>query len=105
MKQYAIELNRDVITYIERLNYEYETLRDNVSYMVQHFNYDEEFMHSSLFRNYQQNQIQAKANLNRGMQEIYEKYVSEKYKQHRIEWNIDFRRKILIINQLCDCEV
>lgn len=105
MKQYNIELNQDVVTYIERLNYEYETLRDNVTYMLQYFSYDEEFLQSRLFREYQQNQIQAKTNLNGGMQEIYEKHVPEKYKNHRIDWSIDFRRKLLVIKQFCDCEV
>lgn len=105
MRQYQIDLNPDVITYIERLYYEYETLKDNVSYMVQHFNSDKKFLESDLYRKYQQNEINAKMNYERGMQEVYEKYIPEKYKSHRINWSVDFRRRQLIINQFCECEV
>lgn len=105
MRQYQIDLNPDVITYIERLYYEYETLKDNVSYMVQHFNLDKNFLESDLYRKYQQNEINAKMNYERGMQEVYEKYIPEKYKSHRINWSVDFRRRQLIINQFCECEV
>lgn len=105
MRQYQIELNPDVVTYIERLFYEYETLKDNVSYMVQHFKFDKAFLESDLFRKYQQNEMNAKMNYERGMQEVYEKYLPEKYKRHRINWSVDFRRRQLIIDQFCDCEV
>lgn len=105
MRQHQIELNPDVVTYIERLFYEYETLKDNVSYMVQHFKFDKAFLESDLFRKYQQNEMNAKMNYERGMQEVYEKYLPEKYKRHRINWSVDFRRRQLIIDQFCDCEV
>lgn len=105
MRQYQIELNPDVVTYIERLFYEYETLKDNVSYMVQHFKFAKAFFESDLFRKYQQNEMNAKMNYERGMQEVYEKYLPEKYKRHRINWSVDFRRRQLIIDQFCDCEV
>ena len=105
MRQHQIELNPDVVTYIERLFYEYETLKDNVSYMVQHFKFDKAFLESDLFRKYQQNEMNAKMNYERGMQEVYEKYLPEKYKCHRINWSVDFRRRQLIIDQFCDCEV
>ena len=105
MRQHQIELDTDVVTYIERLYYEYETLKDNVSYMIQHFSFNEDFQKSELFRRYQQNEVNAKINFERGMQEVYEKYLPEKYKSHRINWSVDFRRKQLVITQFCDCEV
>lgn len=105
MKRHEFILDSDVVTYIERLNYEYETLKDTISYIVNHFSTDEKFMQSRLFKKYQENQINAKINLDRGMQEVYEKYIPDKYKEHRIGWNIDFRRKLLVVTLYCDCEV
>lgn len=105
MRQHNIDLDQNVVTYIERLNFEYETLKDNVTYMVSHFSSDNAFLKSNLFRKYQENQIRAKINLEQGMQEVYEKYVPEKLKSHRIGWSINFRRSQLIVNQFCDCEV
>ena len=103
MRQYRIELDQNVVTYIERLNYEYETLKDNVAYMVQHFG--EHFLEGDLFRQYQDRQIRARINFEQGREEIYEKFVPEKLKQHRINWQIDYRRRLLIVTQFCDCEV
>ncbi len=105
MKTHEIKLEQPVVTFIERLNYEYETLKDNVAYMVQHFGGDENFLESTLFRKYQDRQIQAKINFERGMSEVYEKFVPEALKEHRIDWKIDFRQCMLIVNQYCNCEV
>ncbi len=105
MKTYIVNLDSDVVTFIERLNYEYETLKDNVSYMINHFSSDANFMKSNLFIEYQNMEVKAKTNFERGMQEIYEKYIPNKYKEHKMGWNIDFRRRRLNITLYCDCEV
>lgn len=105
MKSYEINLDSNVVTFIERLNYEYETLKDNVAYMINHFSSDDNFLQSNIFKKYQQDEIKAKINFERGMQEIYEKYIPDKYKEHRMGWNVDFRRKQLNITLFCDCEV
>lgn len=105
MQEYHFDLEQDVITYIERLNYEYETLKDSVSYMVHHFSYDRDFLQSDLFRKYQDNQINAKLNLERAMREIADRYIPENLKAHRIGWSMDFRRNMLVVTRYCDCEV
>lgn len=105
MKTYTINLDSDAVSFIERLNYEYETLKDNVSYMINHFRTDSSFLQSSLFREYQKAEIKAKINFERGMQEIYEKYIPEKFREHKMGWNVDFRKKQINIILYCDCEV
>ena len=105
MKKYNLELDQHIVTYIERLHYEYEVLRDNVAYMIERFGSDETFMQNPLFKKYQESQIQAKKNLDYGMQEVYDKYIPDKFKSHNIEWTIEFRRNLLTITQYCNCEV
>ncbi len=105
MREYHFDLEPGAVTYIERLNYEYETLKDNVSYMVQHFSYDPDFLQSELFRKYQANQIHAKMNLEKAMGEIADRYIPQGLKEHRIGWSIDFRRNMLVVTRYCDCEV
>ncbi len=105
MKRYVLNVNENVISYMERLHYEYEICMDNVAFILANYKDNEGLMDSPLFKCYQDKQLAAKVAYENAKQEFTEKFVPKIFDGHQVSWEIDFRLKRVFLTQICDCDI
>ena len=103
MKKYKIAVNENVLSYLERLHYEYETAQDNVAFLLA--NYDKNVLESDAFKAYEEKQLKAKIAYEEAKAQFTENHIPPVFRGHDIMWEIDFRYKHVIITQRCQCEL
>lgn len=105
MKRYQMDIEANVVSALERLNYEYEMRKDNVIFLLDAHKDDPNFLDTPMFKRYQSEEAEAKSRFEKGKAEFEDAYVPAELKGHRIEWSLDYNKRALTITQLCDCEV
>ncbi len=105
MKQYKCEIEANVVSALERLSYEYETRKDNVTFLLENHADDPGFLDSAVFQKYQQEEFDAKKAFETAKKEFQNAYVPSELREHKISWSLDYQTKVLTITQQCDCEV
>lgn len=105
MKQYFREIPEDVVNTIEKANYEYETLKDNVAFLLDQHQNDPDFLASDIFNRYQNAEVTAKMQYERLKKEFEKKFVPKEFSGHQISWSLEYNTKVLTITKMCDCEV
>lgn len=105
MRKYCKEISADVVSALERLAFEYETRRDNVTFLMENHIDDPAFLDGAMFQRYQQEEIEAKKTFETAKKEFETVYVPNELKEHKIMWSLDYQTKVLTITQMCDCEV
>lgn len=104
MKIYYIDLPQEVTTFMERLYYEYNTIQDNISFMIQHY-HDKDILENEAFIEYQNNEINLKKLLDKSLRKIEADYVPKAFEGHQYNFEVVFDKSQLKITQLCNCEV
>lgn len=99
------KVDEKLVSYLERLSYEYEMCKDNVLYLINSHKDDAQFLDSDVFKYYEEKQLASKYAFENGKREFAKKVIPEELEGHKINWEIDFASHILQITQLCDCEV
>jgi hypothetical protein len=105
MKKYVREINADVVSAMERLAYEYETKKDNITFLIDRHSDDPDFLTSEIFKRYQDDEIKSKADYEKAKKEFEGVFVPKELREHKITWELSFQTRQLTITQLCDCEV
>lgn len=105
MRKLEIPINTEVVGYLERCNAEYETMKDNVAFIIENNIDNCSIIDSPTFKYYQDRQIEAKITYDIAKNELQERFIPQALKHHQIQWELDFRTNILTVTQLCDCEV
>ena len=105
MKTYTVEVNQELVNYIERLSYEEASYKDVILTMLEaHQNdTDSSVIKSPVFRAYQEEYSRVKAEYEMAKKQITEEYIPDCLKDHRTEWNLDFTTNELTISVLCEC--
>ena len=104
MSSYVLKLDDSILSYIERYYYDYTVKRDNVLFLLKENANNKEFLSSEIFKYYEEQEREAYKNYDLARQEFYNKAIPEHFKQHNINWTVDFLKKEVTINMLCDCE-
>ena len=99
---YTIKLSNESLSYIERYYYDYISKKSNVDFIIKNYNNSED---SDFFKYYKNREQEALLNYNKAKNEFYNNVIPEKFKSHKFRWSVNFLRRELIIDMLCDCEV
>lgn len=102
---YIVKLSNETLSYIERYYYDYMAKKSNVEFILNNYDNIENIQESELFKYYKEKEQQAFKNYNKARHEFYNHAVPEVFKSHKIRWSINFLRRELIIDMLCNCEV
>ncbi|MGF6376841.1 hypothetical protein M2140_001919 [Clostridiales Family XIII bacterium PM5-7] len=103
MKKFRMKIDEKVISYLERTFYENEMTKDNIAFLIT--NYGELVLETEAFKAYEKKQIEAKMHYENAKAEITERYVAPTFGNHNVNWQIDFRTRLLYVTQMCDCEI
>ena len=93
-----IKIDENFVTLLERAHYEYFTMKDNVTFLIEQHKDDATFIDSPLFEKYHDREIAKKLEYETLKHELTEKYVPEEIKAtNQYSWNMDFENKQLIV--------
>ena len=96
-KEMKIALPEEVVILLERLHYEYNTITDNIAFLIEQYKNDESFLDSPLFNKYQDRQVAKRIEYETAKQEMQDTYVPEEIRNGIFSWAVDFPRKTLHI--------
>ena len=105
MKKYIVEVNQELVNYIERLSYEEASYKDVIMTMLEAHKGDVDgtVVDNPVFKSYQEKYSQVKAEYEMAKAQVTEEYVPDCFKEHRVEWSLDFNTNELTVSVLCDC--
>lgn len=99
----VIEIPEDVSSYIQRLSYEVESMKEIVSLLMENNRHDSSFIQTPIFKEYSKELTEAIASFELAKSELEKNFVPEELKEHNYNWNLDFSTYELTIEVLCDC--
>lgn len=105
MKQYKIELPENLTNYIEKLNYELNSI---TSVMKSFLEFPEEDIKNNIvYEDYKKNQFEAFSKYEIAKTETLCEYVPIELmmNNHNYNWKIFFAKNILILNVHCNCGI
>ena len=92
-----INIDENFATLLEKLHYEYYTMKDNVTFIIEQHKDDIDFIDSPLFEKYHDREIAKKLEYETMKQELVNKYVPEEIKNTQYSWQMDFTNRQLIL--------
>ena len=95
--QRIVEIPENFSTLLEKLHYEYFTMKDNVTFLIDQHKNDIEFIDSPLFEKYHDREIAKKIEYENIKQELENKYIPKDLEDKKYSWKMDFQNKQLII--------
>lgn len=102
----VINLPEDVVNYLERLSYEYESCKDNIAFLLDSRRDDENLLESVAFKKYCEKQDQTKAEFEEAKYQVQQKFIPKKLLDHKFNWEIPrWQQRELIVTILCDCGI
>lgn len=107
MRTIKIDVNHELVDYIQRLHFEVEQRKDIIQRLIEaHANdTDATVLTSSAFKAYSAELSDFVAEYELAKQELENKFVPQFLKEHQIRWNLDFANNQLSIDVLCNCEI
>jgi len=96
MQTKEINIDQNDLNAIERLAFEYETLKDTVAYIVTN-NDSPSTLDTELFKRYQNAEITAHMAFERGKKEIEEKYVPKELIATGCRWSLEYKTGVITI--------
>ena len=107
MKEYKIEVQKDIAEYMERLSYEISARADIVTMLLENHKYDNDasVLLSKAFKVYSEQLGELKAEFELVKNEFAETMIPKVFKGHEYEWSLDYKTRTLTIKLLCNCEV
>jgi len=101
-----IELPEDVVNYLQRLAYEYDAYKDNITFLLDSKRDDANLLESGAFKKYSELQSRTKAEYEEAKLDVQQRFVpSDLSDNHKVNWEINFSTRELIITVLCECGV
>lgn len=95
-----IDIPENFAIMLEKLHYEYFTMKDNVAFLIDQNKEDSSFVDSPLFEKYHDREIAKKLEYESMKQELVDKYIPEDIKSKQYSWQMDFVNKQLVIEVL-----
>ena len=92
-----INVPENFATLLEKLHYEYYTMKDNVTFLIEQHKDDASFIDSPLFEKYHDREIAKKVEYENMKHELTEKFIPEEIKSRQYSWQMDFENKQLVI--------
>lgn len=107
MRTLKININQELVDYIERLHFEVEQRKDIIQRLIEaHANdFDEKVLVSPAFKAYSSELSEFVAEYELAKEELQNTYIPEYIRNHQINWKLDFANKELIVEILCDCDI
>lgn len=105
MKSFTVNVNQELVNYIERLAYEESSYKDVIMTLLEMHKGDPDgsSIDNPVFKAYQEKYANAKAEYEMAKNQITEEYIPDCLKEHKTEWNLDFATGELKISVLCEC--
>ena len=105
MKKFTVEVNQELVNYIERLSYEESSYKDVIMTMLEAHKGDPDgsTIDNPVFKAYQEKYSRAKAEYELAKQKVTDEYIPDCLKEHQTEWNLDFATNVLTVSVLCEC--
>ena len=91
-----IKIPEDEVLNIERLNFEYMTLKDNVCFLIDSHRNDVSFLESEIFKEYFKKEVEVFKKYELSKKELEKKYILSKYDQ-QVTWSLDFSTDTLTL--------
>ena len=102
MKTFNLEVKKELVDYIERLDFEVNAKERIIKSMLSDDSY-ENLMENESFLNYQNRYEQAFAEYEMAKQEITNLIPKSIQKKHKVSWNLIFLTKTLELTFECNC--
>lgn len=96
MNTKEIRINKNDLTAIERLAFEYETLKDTVAYIITNSESDS-VLDTKMFKRYQTAEITARMAFERGKKEIEAKYVPAELISAGCRWSLEYKTGVITV--------
>lgn len=95
-----IKVNQETVDYLQRLHYEIESREDIIQRIIEAHALDEDaaVIRSVLFRKYQEELSELKAEYEFAKQEVTNQYIPDEVKKENVTWQLDFQTATLTIN-------
>ena len=93
----TIDVQENFAVMLEKLHYEYNTMKENVTFLIDQHKDDSSFIDSPLFEKYHDREIAKKLEYESMKQELVDTYVPEDVKNRQYSWQMDFANKQLVI--------
>ena len=99
--QKIIDLPQDFSILLERTHYEYFTMKENVTFLIEQHKDDVDFYETPLFKKYHDKQVSKKMEYENLKNTVTEKYLPVEFKgSFKHNWRIDFENSKLIIESI-----
>ena len=100
-----VEVNQEMVNYVERLSYEESSYKDIITTMLEMHKGDPDgsAIDNPVFKAYQEKYAKAKAEYEMAKQQITRDFVPECLQDHQTDWNLDYATCELTITVYCDC--
>lgn len=95
-----VEIPEKFSVLLEKLHYEYYTMKDNVALLIDQHKDDPTFLDSPLFEKYHDKEIAKKLEYETMKEELTKKYIPEDLVNTQYSWQMDFVNKQLVIEVL-----
>lgn len=107
MKEFKIEIKREISEYLERLSFEISSRSDIITMLIENHRNDNDasVLSSEAFKAYSEQLTSAKAAFEIAKREFEDTQIPDVFKDHKYEWSLDYKTRILTIKLLCNCEV
>lgn len=107
MRTIKIDINQELVNYIERLHYEVEQRKDIIQRLLEAHAADTDtaVLTSPAFKAYSSELSEFVAEYENAKTELQERFIPKYLNGHQINWKLDFSNKQLIIDVMCDCEI
>lgn len=105
MRIIRIPVEREKAEYLERLNYESNSMKDIVQRLIETHPNDASLIKGETFRTYQKQCAELCAEYNLAAAEIERQYIPEILREHKCSWNIPPNSAEMVVNILCGCEI
>lgn len=93
----VINIDEKFATLLEKLHYEYFTMKDNVTFLIEQHKDDVDFIDSPMFEKYHDREIAKKLEYENMKHQLAERYIPEDIKNMQYSWQMDFENKQLVI--------
>lgn len=93
-----IDIDNEFALMLEKAHYEYFTMKDNVSFLIEQHKDDASFIDSPMFEKYHDKEIAKKIEYENLKDELTKRYVPEDIKAaNNYSWQMDFENKQLVL--------
>lgn len=97
-KKITINIDENFATMLEKAHYEYNTMKDNVSFLIEQHKDDASFIDSPLFEKYHDKEISKKIEYETLKDELTKRYIPDDIKAtNQYSWQMDFENRQLIV--------